>query len=143
MTDTRRQRDQVRDWNLVIKIYTSNRNRLGGRSSPKMSCSSQLLWRSKLLLSVGPEGQETVRNRVNGIGPVGKSMLADRTDGKKDLLIAPDQNRTPIATRSVRPPATAAEGNGSGNVLIPVLETFVTVLPVALPNVDPSLNVVA
>src|SRR4029453_7607929 len=53
------------------------------------------------------------------------------------------QNRTPRATRSVRPPATAAAGNGSGNVLMPGLETFVTVLPVALPNVAPSLNVVA
>jgi hypothetical protein len=64
---------------LVIEVYTSNRNRLGGRSSPKMSCSSQDLWRSKLLLSVGLEGQETVRKDVKGIGPAGKSMLADRT----------------------------------------------------------------
>jgi hypothetical protein len=70
-------------WNLVIKVYMSNRNRLGGRSSRKMSCSSQLLWRSKLLLSVGPEGQETVRKDVKGIGPAGKWMLADRTGQRR------------------------------------------------------------
>src|SRR4029453_5762330 len=89
----------------------------------------------------GKAGNREKEREWNRPGRQVDACRPDRT--KKDLLNANDQNRTPRATRIVRPPATAAAGNGSGNALMPVLERFVRALPVALPNVAPSLNVVA